>query len=229
MENLLNFSGVGSAFTPELGNTSAYFFNKNMDTLNIIDAGESVFSIMKNSIDSWDRFLKDVNIFITHMHSDHIGSLGTLIFYLYYKKKIVPTIIYPDIDNMVNFLSLTGVKSDLYNIVDEIDGFVIIPSEHTPELESYSYLFKYRDSVIYYSGDSVSIRDEILEKFKEGKIDIMYQDCSSLNYEGMVHMSLDKLDSYNFTNLEKTKIYIIHRDTFNNEVYQSHGYNVVEI
>ena len=82
----LNFLGRGSAFNPKEGNTSAYFIENN--ELFLIDCGEDIFErIIKNNV------LKDIekiNALITHTHSDHIGSLGSLIMYSYYiiKKKV---------------------------------------------------------------------------------------------------------------------------------------------
>ena len=73
----LKFLGKGAAFYPVLGNTSAYFiYDKN---LFLIDCGESVFKKVYEK----DLFseIDNLYVFITHTHSDHIGSLSSLIFF----------------------------------------------------------------------------------------------------------------------------------------------------
>lgn len=75
----LKFLGRGAGFNPKEGNTSAYFIENN--ELFLIDCGNSVFErlikmdILKN-VDS-------INLMITHTHSDHIGSIGILVSYLF--------------------------------------------------------------------------------------------------------------------------------------------------
>ena len=88
----LHFLGRGAAFNPKEGNNSAYFIEN--DTLFLIDCGENIFEkiILNDILNS----INNVNVLITHTHSDHIGSLGTLIMYCYYvlQKKlniIIPT------------------------------------------------------------------------------------------------------------------------------------------
>ena len=75
---MLKFIGTGSAFNTELGNTSAYI--KQDQTLFILDCGETAFTRMKQLNIFED--VKNVYIAITHMHPDHVGSLGSLVFYL---------------------------------------------------------------------------------------------------------------------------------------------------
>ncbi len=77
---MLQFLGIGSAFNTTLGNTSAYY--KLGDVLILVDAGGMIFHTLLSK-----GLLKDIrkiDILITHMHPDHVGSLGDLIFYAYY-------------------------------------------------------------------------------------------------------------------------------------------------
>lgn len=70
----LQFLGRGASFNPKEGNNSAYFIENRQ--LFLIDCGESIFErLVENGL------LEDVdaiNLMITHTHSDHVGSLGTL-------------------------------------------------------------------------------------------------------------------------------------------------------
>ena len=85
----LLFLGRGSAFNISEGNNSAYFIDKN--ELFLIDCGESIFEriIERNLLDS----VSCVNVMITHTHSDHVGSIGSLIMYCYYVLKMGVNII----------------------------------------------------------------------------------------------------------------------------------------
>lgn len=75
---MLKFIGCGSAFAVKTANNSAFFIDN--DTLNLFDCGETIFEniVRKNLL----KGIKKVNIFLTHLHSDHAGSLGTMVFYV---------------------------------------------------------------------------------------------------------------------------------------------------
>ena len=74
---MLSFLGIGGAFNVNLKNCSAFY--KVNKKLILIDCGESIFEeiLNKNILDD----IEDLTIIITHFHSDHVGSLGSLIFY----------------------------------------------------------------------------------------------------------------------------------------------------
>ena len=74
---MLRFLGCGGAFNTALG-TNAAFFTHN-GNLYLLDCGETVFERAKLSglLDS----AKEIFVAVTHFHSDHVGSLGTLLGY----------------------------------------------------------------------------------------------------------------------------------------------------
>lgn len=75
----LSFLGRGSAFNPKEGNNSAYFISDNQ--LFLIDCGENIFGkILENKL--LDN-IETINLMITHTHSDHVGSLGSLVNYAF--------------------------------------------------------------------------------------------------------------------------------------------------
>ena len=76
----LNFLGRGAAFNPKEGNNSAYFIENNQ--LFLIDCGENIFGRLIDS--GLLESVESVNLMITHTHSDHIGSLGSLVTYSFY-------------------------------------------------------------------------------------------------------------------------------------------------
>lgn len=97
----LNFLGRGAAFNPKEGNTSAFFIDNN--ELFLIDCGESIFKeIIENNI---LNNIEKINIMITHTHCDHIGSIGSLIMYSYYKLNNKVNIIVPKEKKRIYFKS----------------------------------------------------------------------------------------------------------------------------
>ena len=95
----LNFLGIGSAWNINEDNTSAYI--KKDDKMILIDCGESIArKIIANDILSG---IKELYILISHTHSDHVGSLGTLLFYSKYNKQ-VPLHLLKQNNNKVVFL-----------------------------------------------------------------------------------------------------------------------------
>lgn len=82
----LKFLGTGSAFNTKLGNTSAYLMNNDKSAILLFDCGETVFSKLKPILEK-NKNISEFTICITHSHSDHIGSLPTLLYYLYYMYK----------------------------------------------------------------------------------------------------------------------------------------------
>ena len=111
----LNFIGRGSAFNIDEHNNSAYI--KEGKTMLLIDCGESIARkiIKDNLLDG----VENLYIIITHFHSDHAGSLGTLIFHCKYNLNIIPTIHYPDFDALKGFLLYQGlIHLDDYLYID---------------------------------------------------------------------------------------------------------------
>ena len=126
----LKFIGTGSAFNTKLGNTSAYI--KENNTLLLLDCGELTFDRILSL-----NLLSDVNevhIAVTHTHPDHIGSLGSLIFYCYFIKKIKQTFHSADND-FIRLLEIMGITEkhcefdncafDPTAVIDSLDlGFI---------------------------------------------------------------------------------------------------------
>ena len=74
---MMSFLGIGGAFVTKLKNCSAYI--KNGQNLFLIDCGENILEeILKLKI---LKNVENISILLTHFHTDHIGSLGSLVFY----------------------------------------------------------------------------------------------------------------------------------------------------
>ncbi len=189
---MLKFIGKGSCFNTKEVNNSAYY--KKGNYLLLIDCGETIFREIVNT-----KLLDDIekiDILITHFHSDHIGSLSSLLLYLKFIKKIRPTIIYNEKEKIKLFLNLTGIDYTELNIVNthEFQKFKIeaIEQIHSKELTSYGYLINIDGKIIYYSGDSKEISEDIYKKFMNDEIDYFYQDVSKNNSKA--HMFIEDLE-----------------------------------
>ncbi len=232
---ILKWLGRGSAFNIKEGNTSAYI--KQNNELFLIDCGENIFERILNK-----KLLDDVdgvNVLITHLNSDHVGSLSSLIYYCYYIKNIKINVIHPN-QELFDLLRLMGHEENKeYNKVmlnDVEDNYVnshIVENinccyaKHINTMTCYSYvLFLKNEKCIYYSGDNSEIS---FVRGDEDWINEFYQDTCLVDYEGNVHMSLKKLcDSV--PRRYRHRFYCMHLD--NAEIIdraRQEGFNVIEV
>ena len=240
---MLTFLGTGGAFNTKRGNTSAYF---ELGTeLFIIDAGEDVFAklVNKNLFNGKTR----VNIFITHLHSDHVGSLGTLIAYLYIKvfdmDRSKVCLYFPS-EAITELLTLQGIKGDMYtsfvNRWDElyIDGYekqpeyVFEPASHTGELDykkepnCFSIEFSLKNEFgFYYSGDTNEFNQKLMNTYA---FDHIYHEVTS-NKGATVHFQYDELLELtkDMPADQKKKITLMHLDEdFDIEKAKADGFSI---
>lgn len=189
----LRFLGTGSCFNTEFGNNSAYYFDESKKSLFLIDCGESIFERLCN-LESFQKATK-IDVLITHMHSDHVGSLPSLIFYCAFVKGIVPTIIYPNKETLISFLNLTGVEDKLYAFCkpEEFTKHSITPvkQKHVANIDAFGYKITIKGKTFYYSGDSASINNDILDALHLGNFSYFYQDVTK--FSNGVHMNVNEL------------------------------------
>ena len=234
----LKFLGRGAAFNPKEGNNSAYFIEDN--NLFLIDCGESVYRelIVRNILEGIDN----IYIMITHTHSDHIGSIGTLASYVYYKMNNKIKIIIPNnpdknkyLNYIENILEATNClnkydlvnESELDNKYKSFDNIRYYETIHSSSLTCYCIVFDTNNGYIYYSGDSkeTSTVERLIKEDKE--IDKMYFDVTLNEGENCHHLNINALNDI-IPNRLKDKIYCMHLESdLLIEAIKELGYKVV--
>lgn len=224
----MKFLGYGAAYNPALGNTSAYF-EKN-EKLFLIDCGETVFSeLFKRDI---LKKYEEIYILITHMHADHVGSLGSLISYSHavLKKKVV--VLYPDAA-LVAFLDMIGINRKSYTMLltreTEIDGVSVeaIPVKHADNMGCYGYIISTGEKTIYYSGDSYELPEKILKGLFSGNIDEIFQDTTNKVSAHRSHFPISELSDVIPFEFRK-KVFCMHFSCDFSDQIEQLGFNSVK-
>ncbi|HEY8888664.1 MAG TPA: MBL fold metallo-hydrolase [Clostridium sp.] len=231
--NRLKFLGRGAGYTTNEGNTSAYMIKN--ETLLLLDCGDAVFKtiVEKNLIEE----IKNVHVLITHMHSDHIGSLGSFIGFCYWKYKIVTKVYFYEKDKIRKFLELVGlIENQSFIIIDtenrRIDFLELefSPSltKHSKAVNTYSYILKFdEENDIFYSGDTYETNFDVIPFLKLGNL--IYHDTCLNDFDGNVHTSLRVLSEIIPKEYRK-QVYCMHIDETNFvDEAQKEGFNVVEV
>ena len=162
----LNFTGKGSAFYPPFKNTGAYMLSGK--ALYLIDCGETMFDVLYHKLDL--ASIEDVYVILTHMHADHVGSLGTLISYFYCLFNKAIHVVYPQ-ETIKQLLTLEGITPLGYHYHETLPenpaGLTAVPVEvkHALDMKCYGYVLSDGTETIYYSGDSSELPEDIRTRF----------------------------------------------------------------
>lgn len=240
---MLKFIGTGDAFNTRDGNTSAYL--KLGREIVFFDMGEDVFSKAKNM--SLFENVEKVHVFITHLHSDHVGSLGTAIAYLYYgvfgmdKSKIC---VYFPSKKIVDLLQCQGVTEDWYTFyINRWDELFVDSTEKYPEyifeenihtdalnVDGKSNCYSIELSIpgkgsLYYSGDSAGVKDRLRNRWA---YDYIYHEVTSFK-DAVVHTSYETLmqATKGLGPKKKKRIFLMHMDeNFDKEQAVKDGFSI---
>ena len=160
MSGILKFLGVDSGFGRN--NTSAYVLLGNRILL--IDCGFTVYNKLqdKNFIDP----KYDFDVIVTHLHPDHFGSLGQLVFTTYYNFKKTVNIISAS-KNLDSELAGCGTGFDMHRpnpTFPEVSytrnntydvKFIEVP--HVINMDCYGFVVQIGDRRVVYTGDTTTI------------------------------------------------------------------------
>ena len=158
----LSFLGNGAAFNFNSNNNCAYFIDKN--SLYLIDCGEKIFDriLEKNLL----KNIEKVYVLITHLHSDHIGSLEPMMYYMHYFTNIETHVYYPKCSRLKKLLILTGLTFP-FEIESptnkKIGDYIFEPVIQKHIYGSYGY-FVYGKYNFFYSGDTSIINKRAIKE-----------------------------------------------------------------
>ena len=215
---------------PKLYNSNAYF--QLGDHLFLIDCGESAFR--QHYMAGHFEQIKNITVLITHMHTDHIGSLGTLIVYSYLKLGIRPQVIFPEPEKLHTVFDLTGVEPEHYLLSDHLSQSDQVPvtaefirvRHHDVMVHSFGILLNIQGQRVYYSGDAGEVPQSVISLLTNNELDYMYQD-TSMNDHGGVHCSFEDLKQL-IPAAYRQKVYCMHYDGEYFDVYKEAGFQTIE-
>lgn len=224
-----NFLGKGSAFYPAYGNTGAYALCGS--ELFLLDCGETAFERLSRSVDL-DR-VDRVFVLVTHLHADHVGSLGSLISYFYCLRGTTVHVIHPEA-TIVQLLTLEGIDRRGYCYEERMPengaGLRAVPVEvrHVPDMRCYGYLLTDSDGCIYYSGDASELPEDILTAFLAGEIDRIYQDTATCDHPEPTHCFFGKLERW-IPEEKRGQVFCMHLDGPWEQLLMEKGFQVVTV
>jgi phosphoribosyl 1,2-cyclic phosphodiesterase len=226
--SLLKFLGGKAGF--QFDNTSSFIYEPETKEFFLIDCGEDVFDKLYDFGYLKKEEVCHFYIAITHMHSDHVGSLGALVHHcevegiachIYFPSSFILKQWLQNIDlheneNLKIFGDVTNTR--------EIDfGPVQIkpePTIHTGKFPEYGYHIQIKrtpEKLIYYSGDYNGQKptlESLLTNLLSGEIHELYLDIGKGN---PVHLDIDqllgKIDTMKVTSDIQKKIYMMHLDS----------------
>ncbi len=231
--NKLKFLGRGSGYHSTEANTSAYI--KENKSLLLIDCGETVFKKILEKILMVG--VNDVHILITHMHSDHVGSLAGFIGFCYWKYKIISKVYFKEKEKIKVFLELLGLKENESFSVYNPDGIRIESlnleinsklTKHVKSVNAYSYILSFdKSNSIFYSGDTSETNIDVITFLKNGNL--IYHDTCLDDVIDNVHTSLRKLCEL-VPKKYRSQVYCIHIDGDNfTEEANRQGFKIVSV
>jgi len=230
----LKFLGNGSAFNPSFGSTSAYL--QHAENLFVVDCGETTFERLMANVNFQDY--REIYIVLTHLHADHVGSLGSMISYCYCVLEKTVTVVYPG-KEVIQLLTLLGVNRKFYKYAETMQNgyamnnengviqFLPVSVKHALDMKCFGYIIEWHGEKIYYSGDASDIPQEVLMALKSGDIDRIYQDTTVHLKSKGTHCYIDRLEEL-IERQYRNRVYCMHLDQ-EYESIRKKGFQIVSI
>jgi ribonuclease BN (tRNA processing enzyme) len=235
---IIEFLGVGSGLSPELGNNNVLLTSEKSDRKVLIDCGFSTPPELSKRQD-----LQNItDILITHLHSDHIGGLELVALTSFYVHRIMN----PDSKKITLHLPTKTLKDRLWHSLKNgmesaqtvedgyfkanlenyfdintgkdvnIDGFDTIryqSTNHVKNMEAYSIWLK---DAVYYSADTIELPPK--------NADLIFQDCQLFESPTSVHASFSELNE-GMDAEQKSKTWLMHYGfNANGVIPEDHGF-----
>ena len=148
---IIEVIGVGGAFSHELGNASVLVWDNLLQSAVLFDCGYTIFSdLRKKETKEKRNIISNIDsVFISHLHDDHYGSLGTLLEYRFWALGKSTKVTSP-----VPFAELFAGRMDDYNATKIFAGedkrIEKIPTRHAANFPANGAYF---DGLLF-SGDT---------------------------------------------------------------------------
>ena len=236
-DNELIFLGRGAGFLPSEGNTSACI--RCGERLLLIDCGETVFG--KLLVSRLLQGVREMVVLISHLHSDHCGSLGSLLLYTRFAMGITVRIVLPEqseyADDLRSMLRMNGVPDDAWIPVDGVAVWPFagvtdirwIPTRHAPGIPAFSFEIGTETGWIFYSADTCETGpvEDFLRRVPDFRH--VYMDVCDTDRPGQVHVSLRQLCAC-IRPEQRSRVSLMHLNVLTCiEAGQKEGFDVVSV
>ena len=220
---VVEFLGVGSGLSPELGNTNVLLTSDKSDRQVLIDCG---FSTPPELTKRPNGIQSITDVIITHVHSDHVGGLELLGFTSFYVYQNMP-----DFKKITLHCPTESLKNDIWQILEKgmenaqtvndgqfvatletyfdvqvgldvnIEGFDTIRFKKTLHVEGMEAYSIWLNDKTYYSSDTQELPPEDAE--------LIFQDCQLFESPTSVHTTFGVLND-NMAEKTKSKTWLMH-------------------
>lgn len=195
----------------------------------MIDCGESTFGKMAARKEIYEY--EHITVLLTHLHMDHIGSLGSFLSYCNNVLKKTVRVIAEE-NTIVRILSMCGIPPEIYEFTTDFqqckkDGLFITTQRavHASDMLCCGFTISDGNDTIFFSGDTSELCSEVKEKFLSGNIQRLYHECSFIDQDSRSHTSLEKLKRW-IPKQERERVYCMHLGGDYQETVKACGFQV---
>jgi ribonuclease BN (tRNA processing enzyme) len=200
--------GSGSAFSVDNSNYHSNFLLQNGEGNSLlIDVGSDArFSLYEQNL----KYFNIQNVFITHLHADHIGGLEWLGLSSHYDPQCSkPKLIIPKYftqrlwEHCLSGTFGLGHKLEDFFKVEEAKNFFhwheikfeLVQTKHIEEkaayMPSFGLFFSVNGTNIYFTSDTIYNPQALMPYYK--KADIIFHDCDKFDYHSGVHVEIQEI------------------------------------